>query len=314
MMPENTPPVPPPAVATTSVSPPPPPRPRLRVFPIALLPLLPLIVIEIVFHAPQTRYRSDGQVAPLSEAIGSCIGQIWVILFFAALIAGIVFLLSNRRSWAANVVFALLVLAGCGGSWFSAYATSVTRALEITNRARTLLAWHVQRTASVQQEVADAGSLNVAKFDEPGELEARLALLERLRAALQAAVTAGDGAYSAVPEELARAGVFRGMRERALADFQRDMDWPRKLAAFNASVAMYDAAIALFRHLAETKGTWSVTPGVNNIEFHTPQAKARGDELRDALMRAGQQAITAFGPTPATAPSTAPSPAPTSRD
>jgi hypothetical protein len=291
----------------TSVLPPGVPQRRTwpRIYPITLLPVVALIVIEMVYLAPQAGYRSVGQAAPAPAGVEEYIARPIAMTFGGVIVAGIVFVLSNRRSWAANVAFALVMIVACGLSWGTAYLTSLSRSLELTNRARTLLTWHVQRTAFLQQEAIDAGSINVAKFDQAGELEARLALLERLRAALHEAVTAGDAAYNAVPGELSRAGVFRGMREHALTDFQRDTDWPPKSAAFRASIAMYDAAIELFRHLAQTKDTWHVTPGVNNIEFHTPEAKARGDELRDALMRAGQQAITAFQPPPATAPSPA---------
>jgi hypothetical protein len=186
--------------------------------------------------------------------------------------------------------------------------------MEITNRARTLLTWHVQRTASLQQELMNAGSLKVGNFDQPGELEARLALIERLRASLQEAVTAGDAAYAAVPGELARAGVFRQMRAQSLAEFQREMDWPAQSEALKAAIPMYDAAIALFRHLAETKGTWSVTPGANNIEFNTPEAKQRGDALRDALVRASQQLIARPKSRPAAAATTTPASVPSPRD
>jgi hypothetical protein len=274
-----------------------------RVYPIALLPLVLLIVIEIVYAAPQARYRDDGRVVPAADAVGEYIGRPIGITFGAVVVAAIVFLLSNRRSWAANVAFALVLIVGCGLSWATAYVTSLGRSVEITNRARTRLTWHVQRTGTLQRELNDAGSVSVANFDQPGELEARLVLLVRVRGALHEAVTAGDATYDAVPGELARAGIFRAMRERALADFQRDMEWPRKSAAFKATLAWYDAAIALFRHLAATKETWSVTPGVNNIEFHTPEAKARGDALRDALVRRSQQALAALAAaqgTPAT--------------
>jgi len=200
------------------------------------------------------------------------------------------------------------MIIACGLSWGTTYVISLGRSMEITNRARTLLTWHVQRTASTQQELVDAGSLKVANFDQPGELEARLALIERLRASLQDAVTAGDAAYAAVPDELTRAGVFRRMRAESLADFQRDMNWPPQSQALEAAISMYDAAIALFRHLAETKGTWSITPGVNNIEFNTPEAKQRGDALRDALVQASQQVFAPPKSATTTAPSSAPPP------
>jgi hypothetical protein len=91
------------AAATHTVSSPVPSRPR--VYPLALLPLVGLIVIEIIWGAPQAGYRSEGSAMPTGDPMGYIVRPV-ALTFGAVIVAGIVFVLSNRRSWAANVAFA----------------------------------------------------------------------------------------------------------------------------------------------------------------------------------------------------------------
>src|SRR2546423_6760994 len=157
-----------------------PPRRKYRFSRWVLLPVAVLILVELVYHVPLVRYGDGVTRAPYKKVLEECAVPIWAVVFLAGLIAVVVFILSGRRSWAANGVFAFIVTGGVVAMAFHSYRLSRATAESILQRRNMMITLSMLQASALEQELKQTGNFSAAELDNRMELEQRLAIIDGL--------------------------------------------------------------------------------------------------------------------------------------
>ena len=207
----------------------------------------------------------------------------------AAIAAGVIYYISRRRVLAVNLAFAVLMLLLTAGISALTWETSKLKADQIVAEKEARFGWLMKNATDAQNAFVNAGAINAAKLDQPGELDRRIVLLSGLRAQLADAVKVGNDAEADLDRKLRGENVVRWHHERAIAQFNRDTQWSYYAGTMRVTLPFYDRCAELLDYLQKHRDEWSITPGVNNIQFKTPAAKERVDVLRETIRSAAAE-------------------------
>jgi hypothetical protein len=237
------------------------------------------------------RWWTVASIAPMVLAVilldlRGGLSQCFGVIVLSALSATVVYFISGRRALVANVMFAVLMLLLMGTICVLSWETSKLHADRIMMDKEARFGLLMKQATDAQNAFLNAGAISAAKLDQPGELDRRLALLNELRSRMAEAVKAADGAGEDIDRQLAAAHVVRWHRGPAVAQFNRDTQWSYYAGTMHVTLPFYDRCGELLNYLRDHRDEWSVKPGVNNIEFKTPAAKARVDALRETIQSA----------------------------